>query len=519
MMDEGVSVEDMAVGKYVVVKGSKKRFFGMITDITLGSISSSSQVTLPDVSDPFIAEVVRGTSAFGMLHILPKVVLGIDEESLLLGSRPVKSIPSHFSIVEEARERDIELVFGGEDKTRFHIGNPLDMELKICLNLEEFVKRSNGIFGKSGTGKTFLCRLLLIGILQKSQAVNLIFDMHNEYGWDGTGEGGKRVKALKQLFPSRVAVFTLDEESARRRKVNPDFVVRIGYSEIEPEDIELLRQTLNLSDQMMTAVYRLARKYGEKDWLLKFLELNNRDEINELAKEMSDTEATFNALWRRFQFLKRYPFIVPETPENSVSRILHYLRQGKHVVLEFGRYTDITAYILVANLLTRRIYDIYREQVEEALASGTQGPPHLVICIEEAHKFLNPEVSEQTIFGIIAREMRKFNVTLLVVDQRPSGIDDDVMSQLGTKMTCLLDNERDIDSVLAGTPDRNELKSVLSRLETKQQVLIFGHAVPMPLVVHVREYGTAKSYDELQKTREDIPGRNPEKLEEFWGKD
>jgi hypothetical protein len=74
----------------------------------------------------------------------------------------------------------------------------------------------------------------------------------------------------------------------------------------------------------------------------------------------------------------------------------------------------------------------------------------LVITIEEAHKFLNPEVADKTIFGTIAREMRKYNVSLLVIDQRPSGINEEVMSQLGTKITCLLDNERDIDAVLAG---------------------------------------------------------------------
>ena len=88
------------------------------------------------------------------------------------------------------------------------------METKICLDLVELVKRSNGIFGKSGTGKTFLTRMLLIGMLQKSAAVNLVFDMHNEYGWEGGSESsGHKVKALKQLFPDRVAVFTLDEEA------------------------------------------------------------------------------------------------------------------------------------------------------------------------------------------------------------------------------------------------------------------------------------------------------------------
>jgi len=82
------------------------------------------------------------------------------------------------------------------------------------------------------------------------------------------------------------------------------------------------------------------------------------------------------------------------------------------------------------------------------MAEDIAKPAPLVITIEEAHKFLNPEVSSQTIFGTIAREMRKYNVTLLVIDQRPSGIDDEVISQMGTKITCLLDNERDVDSVV-----------------------------------------------------------------------
>ena len=151
-------------------------------------------------------------------------------------------------------------------------------------------------------------------------------------------------------------------------------------------------------------------------------------------------------------------------------------------MLEFGRYSDITAYVLVANMLTRRIYARYQARMEEAMAGEESAKPHpLVITIEEAHKFLNPEVAGQTIFGTIAREMRKYNVTLLVIDQRPSGIDEEVMSQMGTKITCLLDNEKDIDSVLGGVSGKNELKAVLARLAPKQQALIFGHAVPMPV--------------------------------------
>jgi DNA helicase HerA-like ATPase len=505
-LDKSASVEDVVVGRFVTIEGQKRRFFGMITDVSLGVTDQKISLTPPDVSDPFVAEVIAGTGTFGTIHVSPSLVIGGDAATMLEGPQPVKTIPSHFSEVRLASQRDVELVFGTEDEKRFFIGTPLDMETKVCLNLEEFVKRSNGVFGKSGTGKTFLTRLLLIGMLQKGTAVSLVFDMHSEYGWESHDERGQKVKALKQLFSSQVAVFTLDEESSRRRNVSTDFVVRIGYDEIEPDDIALLRQTLNLTDLAVEAVYQLYGRFG-KGWLEDTLKLRG---IDELPEGLNIHESTLQNLQRGLATIVRLPFLMPHAPDNVVNRILEYLERGTNVVLEFGRYTDITAYILVANLLTRRIHARYREAMERAIGDGAAQPRQLVITIEEAHRFLNPEVSSRTIFGTIAREMRKYNVTLLVIDQRPSGIDSEVMSQVGTKISCLLDDERDIDSVLTGVPNKSELKSVLSKLESKQQALIFGHAVPVAVVVKTREYGSLQSYKDF------LPKEAEKDVERLW---
>lgn len=497
-LDPAISIEEIKVGQYVTIAGDQCRFLGMITDIKLGAIGQSFQDTPPDVSDPFIARVMAGTATFGILHVTPTLVIGGEAKTILEGPQPVKTIPSHFSPVFLSSQRDIDLVFGEEDERKFYIGNPLDMEAKVCLNLPEFVKRSNGVFGKSGTGKTFLTRLLLIGMLQKGVAANLVFDMHNEYGWRGSSERGYEVKGLKQLFPARVSVFSLDEESSRRRGVMTDATVRIGWDEIEPEDIELLARTLNLTEPARQAVYQFRQAFGGSHWLEKVLRLEkDGDDTKELLERLHIADSTFRNLRRGLDSLKRLPFLVPEAPENITQRILERLERGSHVVIEFGRYRDIVAYMLVANMLTRRIYDRYRETTERSAGENKPGPRPLVITIEEAHKFLDPEVANQTIFGTIAREMRKYNVTLLVIDQRPSAIDAEVMSQVGTKLTCLLDNERDVDAVLAGVPGKNELRAVLSRLETRQQALIFGHAVPMPVVIRTREYGSPESYKEF----------------------
>ena len=459
---------------------------------------------------------LQGTVAFGTVSVLPQLtlpdVLG-DEQ----GPAAAKSIPSHFSRAFTASQEDVETVFGSEEDGNFWIGSPLDMETKLCLDLGELVKRSMGVFGKSGTGKTFLTRLLLTGIVQSGQASSLIFDMHSEYGWQGqdTDKGGM-VKGLKQLFGSKVSTFTLDEEHSRRRGLSTDETVHLGFNHIEPEDVELLRESLNLSDVAASAAYNLREKFGEESWLKDFLDAGQTGSLLELADELQVNAGALRALYNRMGRFTRHGFMVEHSRVDTAAQMIEHLERGQHVVLEFGRYgDDEAAYILVSNLLTRRIHRKYVEAKESAMGGAGKEPRPLVIVIEEAHKFLNSAVASQTIFGIIARELRKYNVTLMVIDQRPSGIDSEVLSQVGTRFSCLLDNERDIDAVLSGTSGSRALRSVLSRLEAKQQALVFGHALPLPVVVRIRDYGPA--FYETVQGGGDSEEERQRKVDELFG--
>jgi uncharacterized protein len=508
-LDLGQEIEALAVGRYVVARGRRARFFCMVTDVALANANPQVALQPPDITDPFLAQVHRGTTTFGTIHLTPLLLLEEGTGEV----KPVKTIPEHFTPVYTASQAEIDRVFGEEGIRQvsgkavhyFHIGAPLDMEsVKITLNLERLVERSSGVFGKSGTGKTFLSRLLLAGVIRDRVAVNLIFDMHNEYGWESGSEHTHRVKGLKQIFPGQVSIFTLDDESSRRRGSNPDFVVSIGYDRIEPEDLEMLAGILNLSEPQVGAVHALYRKFG-RTWLSNFLNDEWVDSfggfdpdsgkevagLKALATETGQTQNTLAALRRRFERMRTYGFLRPRAADDSVGRIMKYLEAGTNVVLEFGRYgRDLGAYILVANFLTRRIHQQYVERKEHSFGADGQDPRPLVITIEEAHKFLDPEIAGETIFGTIARELRKYNVTLFIVDQRPSGIDSEVMSQIGTRVTLLLDNPDDIKAVLSGVSGGEGLREVLARLDTQEQALILGHAVPMPVVVQARRYDT-----------------------------
>ena len=505
-LDAGASVEEVKAGAFVTIQGTGHRFFGVVTDISLGSTDSRLKHAPPGVDDPFISQVLQGTVAYGTISVMPNLVMPVALGDT--GETPVaaKTIPPHFARAHAASERDVAAVFGNEDERHFWIGNPLDMEAKVCLDLDELVKRSIGVFGKSGTDKTFLTRLLLVGILQGGQASSLIFDMHSEYGWGAHDSDGERfAKGLKQLFPSRVSTFTLDGESSRRRGSSTDDVVRIGYGDIEPEDVEMLRETLGMSEVAASAAFNLQQRFGQQQWMHQFLELEGRDAVFDLASQIQVQPHALGALYNR---LSRFEFLVDKSERSAADRIIEHLERGQHVVLEFGRHgRNLAAYMLVTNLLSRRIHDRYVDRKEQAEGGRGRDPRPLVIVIEEAHKFLSPSIAPQTIFGTIARELRKYNVTLMVIDQRPSGIDPEVMSQLGTRLTSLLDNERDIEAVLSGTPGGRQLREVLARLDSKQQALIFGHALPMPVVIRTREYGSSESYAQLVRRMPGVPGR------------
>ncbi len=489
-LDREQAIEDLAVGRYVVVHGTKKRFFCMVTDISLDNTNPAIQSDPPDISDPFLREIYSGTAAYGVINVVPMLSISDDK-----GPMPVKTIPAHFTTTYNATEQDVNSVFGDEDSTHFNVGAPLELEhTSINLDLERLVERSVGVFGKSGTGKSFLTRVLLAGTIARTieskrlNVVNLIFDMHNDYGWEITPERGSKVKGLKQLFPGKVAILTLDAESSRRRKAKYDFEVKLGYDEIEPIDIAGLAATMNLSDTMIDAAYALQKLWGKK-WILSLLRAGI-DDLDYVTSNTTIGMGTLSALTRRLQRFERWQFLVEESVGDSVKKIIdHLVEQRQSVILEFGRYgNSLEAYMLVANYLTRRIHDEYVHRMEQALGDDAMEPPKLLITIEEAHKFLDPMVARQTTFGTIAREMRKYNVTLLVVDQRPSAIDEEVMSQVGTRVTALLDNERDINAVLNGISGAGGLREVLARLETKQQAIIMGHAVPMPVVIRPRTY-------------------------------
>jgi len=518
-----ISPQEVQEGAFVVVQSGDWQFYGLVTDLMLGSTDprfadEQSELRLPGE----LAALLHGQTLYTTLEVLPALMqeVGPDPEGpnfarLYTEWRqshpkdppliPIKTIPSHHAPVRLAHAGDIAAIFGDPtDPDNFVLGYTREQGYPVCINLKKFVQRSSGVFGATGTGKSFLTRILLAGMIKYNQASVLVFDMHNEYGLDDTAsDTNQRVIGLRTIFPGQVRVVALGRTASIRGQ-SPDFTLEVGESEIAPEDIEMLTRELNLKETTPTTLAALVHTFGRAQWFSEFKKMKQGaviedeegkkipapDSVEAWARQAGVNEAAAAGLHGKLNRLFDAPYIVSKTVGDSLGEIIRTLESGRHVVLSFGDYESDLDYLLISNLLTRKIREKWEEHTNQYRShpEKTSEPRPLVIVVEEAHKLLNHEMAQQTAFSTIAREMRKYYVTLLIIDQRPSQIYDEVLSQLGTRISGWLGDDSDIQAVLSGLAGRDALRGMLARLQPKEEVLLLGWGVPMPIPVRSRRY-------------------------------
>jgi len=504
-------------GAFVVIESGSWQFYGLVTDLQLGSTDprfadEQSESRLP--AD--MARLLHGQTLYTTLEVLPALMLerGPDISSPEYPEwrashpedphpLPVKTIPPHHAEVRLAEEGDIAEIFGkSETEGNFVIGYTREQGHPVCINLDKFVQRSAGVFGATGTGKSFLTRLMLAGLIHHNTASVLVFDMHNEYGFDDTAsDTHKPVVGLKTKFGTRVRIVALGA-GALIRGLAPDFTLEIDERDIQPGDIEMLMRELNLKETTPTTLDALVSEFGRDRWFKAFQEMkvgavieNDEgkkipapDSVAAWANSAGVNVMAAEGLRSKMQRVFNLEYICENPAGNGIEEIIKTLEAGQHVVLSFYEHESDLDYLLVSNLLTRRIREAWEKRTNDFRSKGAKEPHPLVIVVEEAHKLLNREMAGQTAFSTIAREMRKYYVTLLIIDQRPSQIYDEVMSQLGTRISGWLGDEDDIHAVLSGLSGRDALRGMLARLQPKEEVLLLGWGVPMPLPVRSRRY-------------------------------
>ena len=187
---------------------------------------------------------------------------------------------------------------------------------------------------------------------------------------------------------------------------------------------------------------------------------------------------------RRYDFLLHpgawEPDLKGTTTKDLPDLLSTWLGHGKPITILdlFGIPSSVLAQLIAAIL--KIIYEGLfwgREKSE----GGIHRP--MLVVMEEAHRYLSKEGGgpARDIVQRIVKEGRKFGIGAMIVSQRPSEVDETILSQCGTFIALRLSNAADRSKVQGALPDNLAgIAESLSVLRTGEAV-ITGEAARLPL--------------------------------------
>jgi hypothetical protein len=498
-----VSSEDVSVGSLKVAKGLRRKYLLLLNNIYHGSMEIANKLSSNNISSDLMTSMRE--------EILPSYVTGIavaqgDNNSI----EEANTIPDYLSTVTSLTLEDVKIFYGEPDENNFlklGFGSPIGIENAIIpVDIPMLTKSSFAIYGKTGTGKTVLGNIIATNIAlytaqrkysgdqEHSPISMLILDMHSEYGTTVKDVYGKQLgPGVARIMPDEFIVYTPDEELARKSNEDgyPMYILKITTADIEPEDIILMSELLSLTDIQIATLPTIAKLLESKEkqpWILYLYDYEMYKKVTDMKdKDIERFLSSIHSLYRKLSFLRTYNFIERKnTQSDTIDSIVETLleKEPKHIIISFGVYgDDVRAYTLLTNMIARRL-------LEKAVLLGLQRKElskRIVIFVEEAHKFLDPKLRENSPMGKIARELRKRGITLCIIDQRPSQIDPDVSSMIWNTFTSVLGDEKDIKAATINL-GKSGLYDPIVRSLTRQNFLAFGDAFRFPVVVKTIDY-------------------------------
>ncbi len=460
--------EELRIAYPVIVEGARYDFYCLVEDVInepsdiadqlAGSAIGDVVVPRPETHEGYGGPIFYSKAKLRMIQLIERETKKLSEP---------QTIPPYFSACRHAAREDVERIYEFSE-TSSTLGTITGVEpFYVQMDMAKLVEKPFAIFGRTGTGKSILNKLVCLGILGKTPASVLIFDMHSEYGMFSATDN---TEGLKFFFPGKVEIFSLDPKNKEARP----FV--LDPREITPEDLIVALQ--DFTPAMVDTLYEINKTRGGADLISAI-----REASMEMLGQERTHEMSLQGLKRRIGRLDRLPFLrdTKEGQRDAFHHILAAIREGKSVVLDFGDYgTEQMVYLFVANVLSRRLFDLYTERNEEY--------PRLVLFLEEAHKFLDPNIAPfAPTFSRLARETRKFNLILALVDQRPVRISDEVRSQLANRLVMSLKEPSDVEAALAGVPDKKMWENIIAKMPLRT-VAVIGDAIRIPTVIDVLPY-------------------------------
>ncbi len=523
-----------AVGSLVAIQGTTAQEFliGMTERVTRQLREQTAQ---PDPMAPteLAVEVVPDDALRAVLLGTYRTIEGTVHNRFKRGADSFPQIERECFLIEGSNlQRFMGLLGKDLDETqRLELGHfVIDRSAAAIANGDRFFQRHAAILGSTGSGKSCAVSLILERAHARKHANIIVFDMHGEYASlanppareDGTspipiaavfkiaGPGDLAKPPENALFlpywllnreemlsmildrsdqnaPNQAAPFTthVREFKDRTLKDEKQETVRATFTVDSPVPYKLtdLLETLRKDDAGMKP--GAGKNDIKGDWngkLTRFISrLEAKAEDRRYGFMFKPPEAALKYDWLAKQIVK---LLAPG--------------EGKHGI-KVVDFSEVPSDVLpvVTGVFARLLYDVQFWMQPE------KRTPFVFVC-DEAHLYLPVRedadaVAKQALYSFerIAKEGRKYGVSLLVVSQRPSDVSRTILSQCNNFLILRLTNDQDQNVVRRLMPD--SLAGVLDGLPLLDtgEALLLGDAILLPARIKLK----FPSIEPLSQTR------------------
>ena len=451
------------VGDLIRVQTPRSVVYGIVSSLAISSYEDDGSPHAGSMEIDLIGEVLTSTDS---------PVAGFQ--------RGISIAPALGATINPATANDIGLVYAAPSEANIKVGSIHQAgDVAAHLLIDDLLNKHFAILGTTGSGKSCAVTLFLRAILGScAQGHVIMLDPHDEYK-SAFGDQAELIGVDNLQLPYWMLVFDELKE-----------ILVSKSRDTRDSEVHVLRN----------AVLKARREHSENSdfdgyvtvdtpvpFRLSALKKNIDEEMGSLNK--ADSSAPFMRLLARLESLSmdpRYAFMfsgvmVRDILPDIMSRLLRVPVNGKPItIIDLsgvpGEVTDV-----VVSVLCRTIFDFSLWSQKE------QRVPVLLVC-EEAHRYIPDRADAgfgptKKAISQIAKEGRKYGVSLCLISQRPSELSTSILSQCGTLVALRMSNEQDLAFVRAALPEgASGLLAVLPALRS-QEAIIVGEGVTVPIRV------------------------------------
>ncbi len=472
--------EHWSVGHLITIVHENSRLVGVVCELaTANRLWSESDANIAYVKIELSGEIVD------------------DESGEPLFFRGIRSYPALGALAHRIRADDLKAIYSFRGVQGVEIGRLTQNEsVPASVSIDELVSRHFAVIGSTGVGKTTAVSLLLRKCLAARPKLRaLIVDPHNEYARnfpdDSIVLNSDNLELPYWMFKfEEIADIIYSGRKPNSDEVDALFdVIKTAKTQFRASSASLigaspLRRATNSEVGWVSAdtpvPYRVADMVHIIDeWLGKLDQRYPRSDLRSLKHRL---ETLSRDPRFRFMFGK---VVVEDNMSRVISRIFRLPKAGAPVtIMQLAGLPNEVVNSLVS-VLARMAFEI---------ALWSEGSYEIALVCEEAHRYIPTDQSQafgptRQAIGRIAKEGRKYGVSLGVVTQRPAELDATVLSQCSTMFAMRLANENDKAIIRSAVGISSASTIAFLSSIADREAIAFGEAVATPMRMKFGDYG------------------------------